>query len=65
LSAPGQPSSTAQITVSPNGATGAHQAVRPGHATLISVGWCVGLTVKDEIKGNCPVLEVVVQPADR
>ncbi len=55
----------AQITVSPNGATGTYQALRPGHATLVSaVGWCVGLKVKGEIKGNCPFLDVTVLAAD-
>jgi hypothetical protein len=55
----------AQITVSPDGATGTYRALRPGHATLISAGWCVGLKIKGEIKGNCPVLDVTVLPADR
>ena len=55
-----------QITVSPDGATGTYQALRPGHATLISAaGSCVGLTVKGEIKGSCPFLDVTVRPADR
>jgi hypothetical protein len=55
-----------QITVSPNGTTGTYQALRPGHATLISAaGWCVGLTVKGDIKGSCPFLDVTVLPADR
>ncbi len=56
----------AQIAVSPDGATGTYQALRPGHATLISAaGWCVGLKVKGQIKGNCPFLEVAVLSADR
>jgi hypothetical protein len=56
----------AQITVSPDRATGTYQALRPGHATLISAaGWCVGLKVKGEIKGSCPFLDVTVLPADR
>ena len=56
----------AQITISPNGATGTYQARRPGHATLISAaGWCVGLKVKGETKGSCPFLDVTVLPADR
>jgi hypothetical protein len=55
-----------QITVSPDGATGTYQALRPGHATLISAaGWCAGLKVKGEIKGSCPFLDVTVLPADR
>jgi hypothetical protein len=55
-----------QITVSPDGATGTYQALRPGHATLISAtGWCVGLKVNGEIKGNCPFLDVTVLPAGR
>jgi hypothetical protein len=56
----------AQITVSPDGATGTYQALRPGHATLISAaGWCVGPKVKGEIKGSCPFLVVTVRPAGR
>ena len=51
----------AQITISPDGATGTYQALRPGRATLISAaGWCVGLKVKGEIKGNCPVFDITV-----
>jgi hypothetical protein len=51
----------AQIAGSPNGATGTYQALRPGYARLVSaVGWCVGLQVKGEIKGSCPLLDVTV-----
>lgn len=56
----------AQITVSPDGATGTYQALRPGHAKLISAGGgCVGLKVSGEIKGNCPFLNVTVLPEVR
>jgi hypothetical protein len=56
----------AQITISPDGATGTYQALRPGRATLISAaGWCVGLKVKGEINGNCPVFDVTVLSAGR
>ena len=68
VSLPGssEPAVLAQMTVSPDGATGTYQALRPGHATLISaVGWCVGLKITGEIKGNCPFLDVTVLPADR
>jgi hypothetical protein len=61
-----EPAVLAQMTLSPDGATGTHQALRPGHAALISAaGWCVGLKITGEIKGNCPFLDVTVLPADR
>jgi len=55
------PAVLAQTTVSPDGRTGAYQALSPGHVTLISArSWCVGLKIKNEVKGNCPVLAVTV-----
>ena len=56
----------AQVTVSPDGATATYQALRPGHATLISAaGSCVGLRVTGETQHNCPFLDVTVLPAGR
>jgi hypothetical protein len=55
------PAVLAQTTVSPDGRTGTYQALSPGHLTLISArSWCVGLKIKNEVKGNCPVLAVTV-----
>jgi hypothetical protein len=55
------PAVLAQTTVSPDGRTGTYQALSPGHVTLISAhSWCVGLKIKNEVKGNCPVLAVTV-----
>jgi len=51
-----------RIAVSPDGATGTYSAVQPGHAMLISHASCVGLRVKGEIMGSCPVLDVTVTP---
>ena len=49
-----------RIAVSPDGETGTYRAVHAGHATLTSDAWCVGLRVKGEITGRCPVLDVTV-----
>jgi hypothetical protein len=58
------PAVLAQTTVSPDGRTGTYQALSQGHATLISAhSWCVGLKIKNEVKGNCPVLAITVLSA--
>jgi hypothetical protein len=57
------PAVLAQTTVSPDGWTGTYQALSQGHVTLISArSWCVGPKIKNEVKGNCPVLAVTVLP---
>lgn len=58
------PAVLAQTTVSPDRRTATYQALRPGHATLISArGWCIGPAISHEVTRNCPVLAVTVRAA--
>ena len=51
-----------RISISPDKATATYRAQHSGHAILISPAECVGIGIKQEITGSCPVLNVTVIP---